>query len=212
MNGAHNQGGDELHPVEYSNGAVLGYRQWRVSPHAKHGWVLRSLWYQTVWKPEMEASCLQRPIGHPMWAMLAARYKQQVEHEEPAPGWDCTCGLYAQRPEVPVKSWMAHVRPAVFAEGWIAMSGRVIVCERAFKASHAEIQSPLIIEAKCVQNCDEEPVWAIVGTKNTVKAHCDTHKRSSKDETFIDLPIFLRSAQTILRHNYPGLEFLSVHG
>jgi hypothetical protein len=85
----------------------------------------------------MTAECLNEQV--PSW----------FRHRQEAPGVRCSCGLYAQGPDRPITDWTYVLNGRVKASGSILMWGRIIQCEAGYKAQHARIESPIVLDATC---------------------------------------------------------------
>jgi hypothetical protein len=57
-----------------------------------------------------------------------------------APDPDCSCGIYALKPGVPLPYYALR---RVTVEGTVELSGRVIEATRGYRAEHARILGPL---------------------------------------------------------------------
>lgn len=90
------------------------------------------------------------------------------------------------------------------------MWGRIIQCERGYKAQYAQIQEPLVLDLTCVAGCDQPPVR--VGLPNhpqmVFSAFCYEHARTAEHSVLIENTIWLRDVKDGLSRRY-GLEFLS---
>lgn len=142
-----NVGGQVL-PDEFGTEPLLGYRGWHiVNAGDGTGFALKSLHASHLWDREVEAVCLQA-----MTVFYKGRYGG---HRSPDPA--CSCGIYAQLPEHPLSEWDDIKVGRVSASGTIAMWGRIIRCERGFKAQYARIESPIVLDMSCVRGCDGPP-------------------------------------------------------
>jgi hypothetical protein len=109
-----------------------GWRVWRVVV-AKDGYRLGSVVKPTIWPAgrPLVAECLRAPQLR--W------FRRRREEEHVVPEEPCECGIYAARLAVlgpyvrdrPVTPAVARVL------GRVSLWGRVIECERGFRASHA---------------------------------------------------------------------------
>lgn len=188
-----NTGGEPL-PTRQSSEPLVGYRTWRIRNREGY-FALRSLMQAYEWTTTNIAEC------------LPSMSKEVHEDEAPSPG--CVCGFYSQLPEHPLDEWESHVRGRIRATGTIAMSGRIIKCELGYKAQHATIQSPVVIDVDCAASkCPEPPTKVKVGTSPDYWTYCDEHATSSRDDdVFLDLPLFLEQVLAELRMVYEGIEF-----
>jgi hypothetical protein len=112
---------------------VVGWRSWLVVREGED-FRLRSVLYETLWLPrkELVARCLHRRLTIP--------WRKRVEHAPPAER--CPCGIYAARePD--------HALAYIDGRGWadagsvhrvigrVSLWGRVVECERGWRASSA---------------------------------------------------------------------------
>lgn len=185
-----NTGGEELVPDEYHEGYVRGYRWWRVGTDMT-GMALQSLHFGYTWKGDNTAGCLG-----------------VKRHKTKSPDPACACGLYAQRPEFPIREWERLGRGSVHASGSILMSGRIIICERGYKAEKALIEAPVIIEAACMWGCEETPAWITPPkfSERTFAVDCATHVIDETDAIPVDT--WLRECVRQLTNRY-GFPFIS---
>lgn len=189
-----NRGGDVLVPDEYHEGTVTGYRWWRVVNDGK-GLCLASLHFQFVWGEHTRADCRASTWGG---------------HVVDAPHPDCSCGLYAQRPDIILSEWERMTRGCVSASGSISMSGRIVVCTKGYKAQHASIDSPVLVDVACQRGCDNEPARVSIGGGwQTYASWCEDHAPSIMDEVTVDAKVWLRHAVAELSARYPNVEFIS---
>lgn len=204
--GSANRGGDEL-PLVVQTDPIVGYRVWRVS-NTSGSLMLRSLSMSYMWKVTNTAECL--PPGSPR-AFFGGGPIQR--HEEDSPGVDCACGFYCQLPDKPISEWESQVRSMVRAVGEVALSGRVIQCERGFKAQHAELRSPIMVEAGCIgANCEDEVTKLVPLPIGQYKGYCADHFKTQTDEMIeasVDAKSWMRVACRELGESYPGIEFVS---
>ncbi len=195
-----NVGGDVL-PDEFGTEPLLGYRGWHVvSAGDGSGLALKSLHVSYIWQRDVEAFC------HQQGAMfLKGRHTGNIS---PDPG--CSCGIYAQLPEHPLSEWDKAKQGKVSASGTIAMWGRIIQCERGYKAQYAEIQEPLVLDMSCIQGCGERPIRIALPNHPQIvfSAYCGLHAKTANSEVTIQAGIWLREASARLSRRY-GLEFLT---
>jgi hypothetical protein len=137
-------GGEPL-PVSVRSEPIVGYRIWRVKPTTA-GLAFWSLMQNYEWQVENTAECLTNRIvpGPQMWNMPVP-----PKHETAAPGVECACGFYVMLPDHHLSEWTHMVRGQVHASGSVALTGRVIRCTMGYKAEHAEIQSPVVLDVTC---------------------------------------------------------------
>lgn len=190
---ARNTGGEPL-PTRSASEPLVGYRTWRLRNRGGY-FALHSLMQYYEWKTENTARCL------PSY--------NNGGHDDDAPSQGCACGFYCQLPEHPLDEWESHVRGRIRATGTVAMSGRIIKCELGYKAQHATIQSPVVIDVDCgSMKCSEPPTKVKVGTSPDYWTYCDEHATSQRDDdVFVDLPMFLEQMLSELRRTYPEIEF-----
>lgn len=197
-----NDGGEELYKTEYQDDTIRGYRWWRPVLDADGGPVLQSLHYKYIWEAFNLAQCLTTSGDLP----------KVPKHRGKAPHPDHQCGLYAQRPERPVREWMNLTRAAVAASGSILMSGRIIICEAGFKAEAAEIESPVVVEVDCKRNCGNPAEFVHVPSKpyQTFPAWCSEHAPtgSAGPAQGVEVSPWMRDLVDGLHAHY-GLEFIS---
>ncbi len=163
--------GGEVIPDRIVTEPLVGYRVWRVQ-NAGDGTGLRlaSLHLAYRWEKENTAHC------NPMTPWGVAGNGHHPDKVSPAP--DCACGLYAQTPDKPITEWLHMRKGSVTASGSIAMTGRIIVCERGYKAQHALIQSPVVLEASCHAGCDNTPTTVEIpdSASHLYWTVCDEHR------------------------------------
>jgi hypothetical protein len=197
-----NVGGEPV-PDRISTEPITGYRVWRVV-NAGDGTGLRlaSMHMAYLWDRENTAECF--PMGS---------FTQTVHPKVASPSLDCACGLYAQLPEHPISEWDAMRRGSVTASGSIAMTGRVIRCERGFKAQHATVEGPVVLEVSCMYTCDSPPTVVQIpdSTRHSYWTVCDVHKTAEPYDmpmVTVDVSAWLREACRELSERY-GVEVLS---
>lgn len=108
-----------------------GWRVWRVARAGEaDAYRLLSLAQEVVWEPreELVADCRR--------CRLLPRLRRRGRHD--SPGETCSCGIYATQLErlewfLDERTWPTP--PYVF--GRVLLWGRVIECERGWRASHA---------------------------------------------------------------------------
>lgn len=196
-----NVGGDVL-PDEFGTEPLLGYRGWHVVDAGDgSGYALKSLHLSYIWDRQVQAIC------HQQGAMFL-KGDHHIGNISPDPR--CSCGIYAQLPEQPLTEWDSVKRGKVTASGTIAMWGRIIQCERGYKAQHAEIQAPLVLDMTCIQACDRQPTRIAMPDHPQIvfRAYCDIHVRSAEARVKVHAPIWLREVTDRLSSRY-GIEFLT---
>lgn len=112
---------------------VVGWRSWLVVREGEE-FRLRSVLYDALWPPRREliARCLHRRVPIP--------WRKRIDHAPPAP--NCACGVYAARePEealsyIDGRGWTDSVTVHRVI-GTVSLWGRVVECERGWRASCA---------------------------------------------------------------------------
>jgi hypothetical protein len=193
-----NVGGDELIPEEFYLGYLRGYRWWRVVNDGD-GLCLASLHTDMVWESDMSAKCLPRMAG------------KSLTHATKAPDHHCSCGLYAQNPDHILREWERMTLGVASASGSILMSGRVVVCEKGFKAEHARIESPVFVDVACEDGCDLRPTRVELPQPwKSYTAWCPEHEPPMHvGFVSVDADVWLRHAVDDLNARYPTIEFIS---
>jgi hypothetical protein len=193
-----NVGGELLLPEELHLGYIRGYRWWRIVNDGQ-GLCLASLHTDMIWEESVIADCRPRMTGKP------------GSHESKAPDPHCSCGLYAQTPNHVLPEWERRTRAVASASGSILMSGRVIVCQKGYKAEHARIESPVLIDVACQKDCDVRPTRVELPQPWTsYAAWCPEHDPPGHPGfVSVDADVWLRHAVTDLNERYPNVEFIS---
>lgn len=197
-NHAGNVGGDPL-PFTFSTEPIVSYRTWRVQNRGG-GYALFSLMQNYQWGVDNTAECLLSPA---------------LAHRGSAPHAGCACGLYSLKPDDSLWEWESHTRGRVRAFGQVALSGRVIECERGYKAAQASVVSPVTVEVNCAgQNsrCLAPVVWVeLADTSQDFWAWCADHHRESArvDPVLVEAKVWMREVLRELEHRYRPVEFLS---
>lgn len=196
-----NVGGRAL-PISVRSEPLVGYRVWRIKP-TPAGMVLYSLNQQYEWKVENTAKCLNSGPFIP-WA----HQQPPPKHEDPAPSVDCACGFYTSLPDQPLSEWAYILRGRVHASGTVALTGRVIRCSMGFKAEHAEIQSPVVLDVDCANReaCDND-VTVVDLQAYEAKGYCADH--TPVEGAVVEAGMYMRNTVTQLEARYPGVEFMS---
>jgi hypothetical protein len=111
--------------------AIGAWRLW-LPVETPEGIRLRSLFHDTVWPPRvpLRATCLA-PRG--AWPLGRLGRRRAAGHE--APEARCTCGLYAAHPDLLLEHLAAE--PARYVVGRVFLWGRVVECERGWRAELA---------------------------------------------------------------------------
>lgn len=171
---------------------LVGYRLWRII-NLSSGAALRAVNNEWLWEVDNTAECIR-----------LTTWPSYTPHEEPAPHVECACGLYAQLPSDPLESWVGTVRGKLRASGSILMSGRVIRCARGFKAEHARIQSPVVLEVDCRGGRCDEPVTHLI-PGDEWQGVCAEHPENE----MVEAEPALREVTRQLESGYPSIEFLT---
>ncbi|MGA7280354.1 MAG: hypothetical protein WBZ40_01095 [Acidimicrobiia bacterium] len=193
--------GGEVLPDEFGSEPLLGYRSWHVvNAGDGSGYALKSLHISHIWNRQIQAFCYQP----------AAMHGQRLHIGMVSPDPNCSCGIYAQLPEHPIGEWDILKRGNVSASGTIAMWGRIIQCERGYKAQYGEIQDPLVLDMSCVKDCEEEPTR--IGLNGRLQtpfpAYCATHARTAVEIVTVEVSVWLREVCERLSRRY-GLDVLT---
>lgn len=97
-------------------GDVLGVRSWKVRDFGQLQGTYGAIWTA----PELEAQCSSR--------------------HHPAPDLKCRCGIYAvTAPTNSPSMFEAYVSDPMLVDGLVRLSGRVVVGDRGYRASKAEV-------------------------------------------------------------------------
>lgn len=192
-----NYGGEEL-PVRQTSEPLVGYRYWLIHTTIV-GLILHSLHVDYVWELESEAAC-----------KIVGRVHERI------PDPQCLCGLYAMLPEHPLSEWEHMTRGRVHASGSVALSGRIIRCDAGFKAEHATVQSPVVLDVEYsgFHSCTEDVV-AIQFQENRPMFFglCPTHAKLESElpepAPMVDAGIWMREACRSLEARYRNIEFIS---
>lgn len=197
----HGNVGGEVLPDEFGTEPLLGYRGWQVIDVGDGtGPALKSLHVFYVWGRTVEAFCHQQAAP-----FLRGRHPGKIS-PDPA----CSCGVYAQLPEHPLTEWDEAKQGIVSASGTIAMWGRIIQCERGYKAQYAEMQEPLVLDVSCAKGCDQTPARVALPelTQIPFSAYCPDHARNTTELVTVEAGIWLRETAAVLSTRY-DLEFLT---
>lgn len=182
--------GGEIVPDRFEHEALIGYRSWHVVPTLT-GLVLRSLHMKHTWGNPETAVCYPQPT-------------QQLDHtSKDAPFPDHSCGIYAQLPDDTFDEWEPMRRGKVSVFGTIEMSGRIIICERGYKAQHASIVSGFF-EVSCAKGGCVNPVVVVQPRKpfDPVLCWCTAHEPSVDPVVVVDADLWLREAAKHLTAAY----------
>jgi hypothetical protein len=129
---------------------------------------------QWTWpQAKVQATCLKNPDVHPM---------------HPAPDLNCLCGIYSNL-EDHSDEWWSYFwgRPLVY--GHVEMWGRIIRCDRGYRAEWARILSPLVLSLTCTIRDDpisymskawcRQPVYAL--HRAELAGWCEEHQPAITD-------------------------------
>ena len=188
-----NEGG-EVTPDRLVTEPLHGFRTWMVGADV-YGLALRS-------------------VGQPKYSWTNPETAQcMVKQPHVAPDPSCTCGLYAQLPDQPIAEWEGYRKGRVSATGTIAMSGRIIICEKGFKAQHAEIVSSVVLDVSCAWSNGKHRCMADVSHVDTsdlafLRAWCADHA-FKEGRQLQDSREWLGHACDLLAERYEGVDFLT---
>lgn len=184
-------------PVEYGITPITGFRSWFVTNH-DGGLALRSMHMGSIWHPGANtAECNPR-----------ARTPFSPPREHEAPDIDCSCGFYSQLPDHPFNEWQNMLRARVSAAGQISMWGRIIQCERGYKAQHVRLSpdDPVVLETSCQAGCDNEPTKVHLPSYQGkfYWAYCDDHAAPDAfpEQVSVEAAMWLRHACKELTERY----------
>lgn len=191
--------GGEILPDRISTEPLTGFRSWLVG-YDKDGIGLKSIVHSHIWSNPETATCLNL-----------------YEHTSPDP--ECSCGLYCQTPDQPLLEWEALRRGKVSATGTVALSGRVIICEKGYKAQHAEIISSVILDVSCwLKECVADAKYVQHRRAETdghkmvagfLLGACGEHVETREGVLVKDSKHWLGEACNGLAERYPTIEFLT---
>lgn len=184
--------GGEIVPDRFETDKIVGYRSWHVVPATK-GVVLKSLHMGYIWNNPDTARCM--PYGRPVLG---------PDHDpDDAPHPECSCGLYAQRPDDPLfDEWESMRTGRVSVFGTIELYGRVLICERGLKAQHARIVSGFF-EVSCAKGHCVNPVVRVQPRRvgETVLCWCTAHE-PVEEAALADADTWLGEAARLLEAKY----------
>lgn len=193
--------GGEVIPDEFGVEPLLGYRGWHVvNTGDGSGLALKSLHVSYIWDRQVEAFCHQQ----------AVLFRRGSHIGSISPDLACSCGIYAQLPEHPLTEWDKVKKGRVCASGTIAMWGRIIQCERGYKAQFAEIQSPLVLDVSCIGDCERAPIRIALPDhpRSVFTAYCADHLDSARERVTVQTDVWLREVSGSLSQRY-DLEVLT---
>lgn len=194
-----NVGGREL-PFTLATEPLVGYRSWMIR-NGLTGLCLASLFVNYEWTAtDNQAYC----DGHGSFGRT---------HKDPAPSPGCSCGLYVNLPDMPFSEWNHLTQRKIHATGQVALSGRIIRCQKGYKAGVAAMISPLMIETPCrVAGCVDGIRGIILpaGSQLTFEGVCATHVVDvTPSSVIVKADQWILNARRVLESKYPHIEFLS---
>jgi hypothetical protein len=107
-------------------------------------------WQATVWREEVFLQGIRRwrwPTGEVRAECISERPLPASRHA--APDLRCSCGVYANLPEDPIWEWWSYFWGHPLVAGWVDLWGRIIRCQRGYRAEQARIRSPLTLYMTC---------------------------------------------------------------
>jgi hypothetical protein len=190
-----NQGGEKL-PTRRTSEPLVGYRSWLIW-NGITGLSLASIHVAYEWTRGVnEAVC------HPSGA-------NRLPHRDASPSIKCACGIYCNLPEMGFSDWDHLTRRYVHATGQVSMTGRVVRCQKGYKAQRAEIISPILVEAGCIRMNDRSfcsnGVTGIVLPSPSVFTHqavCAEHQNIPSDRVIVDAGLWMREVRAALTEKY----------
>lgn len=195
--GRGNIGGDPI-PTKLAVDPIIGRRLWRVANDGGQ-LGLQSIHIGVIWDSHMTAECRNGGYGF-----------NKSGHEDFPPSLSCACGIYAQLPDKRIKEWWFAVGGRVHATGDVALSGRVIKCEKGYKAQYAEIVPPVFLDVSCCFHNSEctNDVSRIALPENYVAhyfGYCSEH--ADNEAPLVDADVWMTEAARELSDRY-GFEVL----
>jgi hypothetical protein len=111
---------------------ITGWRVWLLGGQ-KDALRLQSVVFETTWplREEVTAACLHRKPRLLPW--------RRRRNPHPTPSRQCACGIYATSLELAMR-YLEYGRSETSVErviGLVSLWGRVVECERGWRASHA---------------------------------------------------------------------------
>lgn len=108
--------------------------------------VLRSL-NAPVGKPTWVAKAMASPVGNwPHGKTLAASCpftSGKGKHDDPVPGEECSCGIYATTDLDVISRYLSRTAPVL---GVVEMGGRVIPATQGYRAAYARVAAILLLD------------------------------------------------------------------
>lgn len=128
-------------PFEPQTGGPLVRRSWKLVP-GPHGPLLTGFFGFPWREPVLQAKCTDTELAGA--SQLAGKLRVDRWHQS-VPSLDCTCGIYAS--DEPVLSLLqrANLRSSVIVNGFVRLSGRVLMAGATYRAEQAQIVGPLTI-------------------------------------------------------------------
>lgn len=121
----------------------LALRAWQFD---RAGMTVRSLNAPSSGKKTWLASAMASPAGSwPYGRALAAACPVTGDkaHEDPVPGQECTCGIYATTNLDVISEYVSKEAPVV---GVVEMGGRVIPATQGYRAAYARVAVILLLD------------------------------------------------------------------
>ena len=108
--------------------------------------VVRSLNALGGKKTSWMAKAMSSPDGDwPQRGVLSAscRLSGDDKHDDPVPGQECTCGIYATTDLDTISTYLSRFAPVL---GVVEMGGRVIPASQGYRAAYARVAAILLID------------------------------------------------------------------
>jgi len=115
---------------------LIGFRAWKIK-----GDLLAPCWQTSAtWETATAVAACRAPYTMPTWSRPTATWSRSTEveprHKDAAPNGSCNCGIHAYYAADPN---LNGAREPGGCWGMIVAWGKIIECERGFKAQHARI-------------------------------------------------------------------------
>jgi hypothetical protein len=120
----------------------LALRVWQLD---KAGLLLRSL-NAPGKKSSWVAKAMSSPAGawpHRGVLQASCRMSGDAKHEDPVPGQECTCGVYATTSLDTISGYLSRQAPIL---GVVEMGGRIIPATNGYRAAYARVAAILLID------------------------------------------------------------------
>lgn len=131
-----------------------------------------------------------------------------ISHDAPHP--DCGCGVYANLDGDGPTTWWSYIWGYPIVHGYVDMWGRIIRCERGYRAEHVRIRGPLTLQLTCRQRTDytdltgrswcRQPVVAL--HRDWLIAWCDQHMPDIPEDQVVAAGDWLRRSVPTLEQRY----------